>query len=918
MSTQPTEPPVLFANTGVQILCFPLRPGLRFPADQIGSGWQHCQCKVDDEVAEHGFIQWQILRDKLFLAVDTTIGPEEAEVGYFAKASSLGGDHVETLTELLGLNNEPLDGIPPIEFVIRPATAKGGDPKDVHMMIDFGNTRTGAILLEFRGDTKQEPLMTPLQLLNRYHLDAWDESGNLSLGDPSWWFSSKSHWCTTPYLPPPRLQKTVYKQRTVRRPIFGQRVIQVPVTVFETPRTFEDFSMVRMGREADDLAGVMRIEGQVRTGVSSPKRYLWAKDASWLEGANWYMADPFDRYDPQYHATTVKGPFLRFFPEDDAPDDPSPTFEEAPNKPRYAPRTLMIGALYELLCQAYAHINSSSYRRMTAEVGRMRQLRTLTLTYPSGMIAAERLQLQKQAYKAISIFMQTLGRSQGVQPELKLSVDEASAVHLTYIWSEVQKLGRRPTLWFSVMGRQPAPQPEAEAEPSPPPEQPSRRLSPGRGHSRRGRHRAERGSKQDASSAEGPEVRIACIDIGGGTSDLMIAKYTCDADLGGDVIRGETLHRDGISMAGDHLVKRLLETIIVPQFADVVGLELNDVETLFGKEVPANRHFRAERIHWINRLFVPLAQAYLENAVDEVEENISHTDPNLVAPEVVQSLQERINREWKAGKYNVKQDLNLYYDREEFEDVVDSVFADLLLDFCESIVEHKADVVLLAGQPTKLRYIRRLVETFLPLPKSRIIPMFGRYAGTWYPYQNPDGLNPGVIVDPKSTVVVGAAIEFCARFGMLAQFSFDMTDKAAKKSYYWGVMTDSGIHSERIIFERHPEGESSSSVERKEVSVAAQNLIIGRKRRRRENAQASPVYWLKVLRGSSLGQIELKVALERRLGSDGQEELAVESVEGEVDGEPAVLHENVLFEWRTLADERYYLDTGGLDKLELG
>ena len=90
-----------------------------------------------------------------------------------------------------------------------------------------------------------------------------------------------------------------------------------------------------------------------------------------------------------------------------------------------------------------------------------------------------------------------------------------------------------------------------------------------------------------------------------------------------------------------------------------------------------------------------------------------------------------------------------------------------------------------------------------------------------------------------------------------------------------------------------------------------------RKRRPRENAQASPVYLLKVLRGSRLGEIDVRVALERRINAEGEEEISAESAEGEVDGEPAVLNHNVLFEWRTLADERYYLDTGGLDRLEL-
>lgn len=903
--------PILFANSGIQVLCVPLRPDLRFSTDQTGAGWQYCRCRNQDAVSEHGFIQWQVLGRKLFLAVDTTIGPDDADVGYFAKANSLGGDFVQVLSGLLGANAAPLEGVPPIEFVIRPATAEGGEPLEVHMVVDFGNSRTGALLVEFRGDTAQEPLMTPLQLLNRYHLDAWDDSGEVNLGQAAWWFSSRSHWCTPPYLPAPRLEKNVYKERTAKGLFGGKRVEQVAVSVFESPRTFEDFSMIRMGREADDLASVIHAEGEIRTGLSSPKRYLWARDASWLEGANWLMADPFDRYDPEHHATPLKGPFLRYFPEEDNLDDPAPKFEEAPARPRHAPRTLMIGAIYELLCQAYTFVNSIAYRRATG-VERMRLLKSLTLTYPSGVIAPEREQLRKQAAKAIRIFMQTLGRSQPFEPELELSLDEASAVHLTYIWSEVQKLGRKPKQWFSVLGRQHPTQDAKEPDKTPEPAvEPARR--PSLRASRLGR-RPPTGKRETAADS-GPEVRIACIDIGGGTSDLMIARYTCSNEPGGALIQGETLHRDGISLAGDHLIKRLLERIIVPQFADIVGLDIHDTQLLFGRDVPANWAFRTPRIHWMNRLLVPLAQKYLEHAIDEVEENITHTDPNIIAPEVLQSLQDAINRIWGPGFYNVKQDLGLYYQRQDFETVADEVFGDLILDFCESIVEHKADVVLLAGQPTKLRYIQQLVESYLPLPTSRIIPMYGRYAGTWYPYQSPD--NPGVIVDPKSSVVVGAAIEFSARHGMLSQFRFRMSDTAAKKSYYWGVMTESRIDHEGIIFERHGDDQGANLVQRVEMGVAAQNLFLGRKRRERENAQASPIYLLKVVRGKRLGEIDVQVTLERRVGPDGEEELAVEAAEGTVDGEPAVLGQNVCCEWRTLADERYYLDTGGLDKLEL-
>lgn len=941
MSVQTDSRPILFVNSGIQVICFPLRADQRYTADQVGAGWQYVQYKSIDKttqketVVRSGYMQWQVLDRRFFLAVDTTIGTTEGEPAYFAKAATLAGDVAVKLHGLLDVNGRPLPGLPPLDFIIRPATIEAGEERPVHMVIDFGNSRTGGLLVEFRGDTAQEPMMTPLRLVNRFHLDAWDERGQWNTANATWWFSSKSHWCATPYLPPAAIDVTEYEERQVRG-IISSRKEYAPVTVRKTPQTFEEISQVRMGNEADDLAGVMNVEGDARTGVSSPKRYLWAQDSGWLEGANWHMADPFGRYDPKQHATTLKGPLLKFIPENDSAPIPAPRYEEAPFSPRHAPRVLMVGALFEILCQAFTFVNSPAYQRLTGDAGRMRLLKTLTLTFPSGMIAPERAQLQTQAQKAIAIFMQTAGRAQSnapqleiktaegdsgavsdgsapsmfdLVPQLKLSIDEASAVHLTYLWSESRKLGGKPGLWFSVMGRTPPPAPEL-APAAPEPEAARGRLSsrpvrPGR---------AVRPTRGEAPPAS-PEVRIACIDIGGGTSDLMIASYQCKQDPGGDKITGETLHRDGVSIAGDLLVKRLLERIIVPHFTDVIGIEPIDVQTLFGKDVPASRHFRRQRIHWVNRLFVPLAVAYLNAAVDESDEKISHTDPDLVAPDVVQSLQDTINGLWGAGRYNVKQDLNLWYGRTEFETVVDEVFGELMFDFCESIVQHEADVVLLAGLPTKIPYIRRLVETYLPLAKSRIVPMHGWYAGTWYPYQNPDGANPGVIIDPKSTVVVGAAIEFCARHGMLPQFRFELKDTASKESFYWGVMTESRIDQEKVIFERQEDGKTTT--DRTEINVNSQTLIIGRKRRPRDDAPASPVYLLRVLRGQRLGEIDLRVVLERRRDASGEEEISAEEVDGTVDGEPAILGTNVLFEWRTLADTRFYLDTGGLDKIEL-
>ena len=252
------------------------------------------------------------------------------------------------------------------------------------------------------------------------------------------------------------------------------------------------------------------------------------------------------------------------------------------------------------------------------------------------MIQEEQQRFAAQGNKAINIFAMTLGKNQRVKPELNLGIDEASAVHLTYIWSELRMLGQDPRLWFSTLrqdrGRK-KPKAEEAAEPAgPTPAAARRRARPGL--QRPGDARRPGGGAAAASEAfgdEANEIRIACIDIGGGTTDLMIAKYNFESKID-DSIRGQVLHQDGISLGGDQLVKRLLEVIIVPALRRRPGPGRRRRATALRTRGAAEPRNPRQRVNFINRLFVPLAQAYLNNASDDVTDPISHTDPEIVDP----------------------------------------------------------------------------------------------------------------------------------------------------------------------------------------------------------------------------------------------------------------------------------------------
>ena len=63
---------ILFANTGVQIVCVPLRGGSRYQAAQIGYGWQRCRCGAGAESEpprRYPYVQWQIIQSGTTQAV---------------------------------------------------------------------------------------------------------------------------------------------------------------------------------------------------------------------------------------------------------------------------------------------------------------------------------------------------------------------------------------------------------------------------------------------------------------------------------------------------------------------------------------------------------------------------------------------------------------------------------------------------------------------------------------------------------------------------------------------------------------------------------------------------------------------------------------------------------------------------------
>lgn len=909
----------LYANTGVQYLGFPIQATGTLPPDE---GWHQCWSKQDGTVRPFHYIQWRLQRSGkgdriLVLAVDTSLGPGRQSEGYFDAEDFFDDDREVLIQGLCDEDGEAVSGLAETElrFTIRPAFRRG-NAIPVHLVLDFGNNRSGALLLEFEDE---KPTMARFELHSRYRLEWVTDHADTTEQGPSW-YSSKTHWCTTPLLPAPTVSR-VEQQRVVstnqkRRSLFGKRDSNedyIRKEVREEPCTFQDLSMARLGQEVDDLA--LLTNSDVTTGLSSPKRYLWADDDLWLDGDVWHMFDPFNESGTSDCVAPLHGPLLRYLPSHE--QDDSRTTD--PRNPRHAPRRMMAAALYEILCQAFTFANSPRYRNQVGRTERVREIHSLVLTYPSGMIKEEKEVFMVEATRAAKMFHDTLGRPQTRVPSVRLGVDEASAVHISYLWVEMEKIGQKTSFLFQTKGRSrvSAASGEDDSDATQQPEQIVSRPA-GRRITRRFEERRRRG---DGPKATDKELRIASIDMGGGTTDIMIARYTFEPKRGHDVIRGEVIYRDGVGWAGDELVKALLQEIIVPELADRNSLDEEAVQFLFGEESRDNRVYRAQRVSWMTRMLVPLAETYLKAAVemgaeDNRDRDISHTDPDIVSQDVVEILENTIKAKFGADTpYYIREPLGLRYDESDLKDIVHNVFFDLLYELCEKIVEHEADIVLLAGQPTKLKCIQEMVQAFLPLNRSRIIPMHDYYAGRRYPFASTRGSNRGRIVDPKSAVVVGAAIEHAIHhLGKGGQgFIFEIDFHVDSNTYYWGVMlNDQRIDDNRILFEKD-KGPNDLDLP---LEIRRDRTIIGRRIGDRPEAQASPIYLLRVDCGGRQGRIEFDARIRRvRPSKKDEEKLQLVSVEGTVAGEPAELGKNVFWSWCTLVGQRSFLDIGELSNI---
>lgn len=199
--------------------------------------------------------------------------------------------------------------------------------------------------------------------------------------------------------------------------------------------------------------------------------------------------------------------------------------------------------LSELLAQALMQINSVAQRLKMTHANAPRQLRAIILTLPSAMPKPEREIFRRRMHEAIALVWKSMGwhpadesfvseqdrtKSQIPVPSVQMEWDEATCGQMVYLYNETQvNFGGRTAAFFASMAR------------------PDKQL--------------------EAGEVAGKTVRIASIDIGGGTTDLAITQYWLDDGIGNNVkISPRLLFREGFKVAGDDILLDVIQLYILP------------------------------------------------------------------------------------------------------------------------------------------------------------------------------------------------------------------------------------------------------------------------------------------------------------------------------------------------------------------
>ena len=277
-------------------------------------------------------------------------------------------------------------------------------------------------------------------------------------------------------------------------------------------------------------------------------------------------------------------------------------------------------------------------------------------------------------------------------------------------------------------------------------------------------------------------LRIASIDVGGGTTDLIINAYRLEGAGTSVTLLPEQKFREGFNVAGDDILLRVVQAHVLPPIE--AALRANGIANpadLMAELVGGDRGgedviHRNLRQQFALQIGLPVALEFLRAAETfDPTSGIVAAEPRTFDsffPEGSKPSAEVMTFVNDAARKRGAKDFDLKavvfpVDLPALDKTVRAEMARVLAPLAEIVHAYDCDILLLSGRPSRLPGIRSLVMELLPLPPERVISLHEYRVGAWYPFRDARLR----VEDPKTTVAVGAMIAALAQ-SQLPDFSF--------------------------------------------------------------------------------------------------------------------------------------------------
>lgn len=759
-------------------------------------------------------------------------------------------------------------------------------PIPVDMVLDIGNSRTCGVLFE-NGDFTKAKMLELRDLTSPWK--SYDKPFDMRI--------------------------------VFRKADFGNNLILDHEEDESEPFTWK--SLVRVGEEAGSLICHSKASiglSQRMTNYSSPKRYLW--DTQAFNGEWFNLTTEKDPLNVAIDDSIYVQGITDWFNQDG-------TFTGEANNQfhgnHFSRSSLMTLVLIEILQHAIVQINSIKFRNQHGSLDQRRVLRNLILTCPTAMPLVEQIKLRQSAQDAYKVIMglnptlnhitispsvQALQINGGLRRDW--SYDEASSCQFVYLYAEMVKRYNGDTESFIKA----------------------------KGHVR---------PELQAEGYNAPSLTIGSIDIGAGTTDIMICTYKYENNQ--NQVRASLTpipqFWDSFYLAGDDILRNIVQTVVIdgtmknePHLGCIHSalearlLNMTNEQLLALPIYNANAVYRAT----IDNIVRNDDNTTREGSIKSLASNLIHDyfgyDSNMmsyldrqyradfnvqISVPIAQKMMELLRLHSPSRVYSFDElfpyeqpssyildhfyqhfgfrleELSWRFDPTEIAGLIRSTMETLLKHLSILLFEYQCDILLLSGRPTSIDEITELFIKSYPISPDRLVRLNGYRVGSWYPFADGEGY----FYDQKSVVAVGAMIGNLASHrgfnGLVLNFE-RMINTMKSTANYMGLFDSKRRQVDNSIL--------TPTQANATLTIAVFPTFIGCKQFNAPVYQARPIYAIY----NNTQERQLIVSLSRSY-IDNKEELHVEEV---CDAQHNTLpQDSIRLVQQSLVDDgSYWLDKG--------